>query len=185
MKDEYLKIESQIYIGVDWGKVDAFGILEVKYYDGKLFLHELNYDSENIWQNKLSILESQNIKNSGEEGFVTWLFRKLNISTKYDVVCDNNRPLKILALRKSGWERAIAANKVSGSILDGIDIIDNLEVYYTDTSSNLAYEQENYSRKVDRYGIVLDEPEDADNHLIDPTRYVALHLQKIGVIRKI
>lgn len=181
---EYLKISAPIYIGVDWGKVDAFGIVEVKYYDGALYLHELNYDSENKWQDKLTPLERQNMQGK-DEGFVTWLFQKLGISIKSEIVCDNNRPLKILALRNAGWERAVAAEKKPGSILDGIDLLDNLEVFYTDCSKNIEYEQENYSRQVDRYGIVLDEPEDKDNHLCDPIRYVALHLQKEGIIQKV
>jgi len=181
---EYNKVNAKIYNGVDWGKVDAFGILEAKYYDGRLYLHELNYDSENKWQDRLTPLERQNIQKDNE-GFVTWLFSKLNISKENDIVCDTNRPLKILALRKAGWERAIAAIKPAGSILDGIDLLDNLEVYYTDCSLNLAYEQENYSRIVDKYGIVQDEAEDMNNHLIDPTRYIALHLQRLGIITKV
>lgn len=181
---EYYKINVKTYIGVDWGKVDAFGIVEAKYYDGKLYLHELNYDSENKWENKLTPLERQNIKGI-DEGFVTWLFRKLQIPQTIDVICDNNRPLKILALRRAGWERSISALKKAGSILDGIDILDGLEVYYTESSKNLEYEQENYSRVVDKYGVVQDEAEDMDNHLMDPTRYIALHLQNIGIIKKI
>lgn len=181
---EYLKLNVRTYIGVDWGKVDAFGILEAKYYDGKLYLHELNYDSENKWQDKLTPLERQNMAGK-DEGFVTWLFTKLGIPQNHDVVCDNNRPLKILALREAGWERAVAAIKTAGSILDGIDLLDNLEVFYTDCSENLEYEQENYSRLVDKYGVVQDEAEDKDNHLMDPTRYIALHLQKEGIIRKV
>lgn len=181
---EYHKISAKIYIGVDWGKVDAFGILEAKYYDGKLYLRELNYDSENKWQDKLTALERENIKGN-EEGFVTWLFRKLNISQNNDIFCDTNRPLKILALRRAGWERAVAALKPAGSILDGIDLLDNLEVFYTDCSENLAYEQENYSRVVDKYGVVQDEAEDKDNHLMDPARYIVLWLEKLGVIKKV
>lgn len=181
---EYLQINTKIYIGVDWGKVDAFGIVEAKYYDGKLFLHELNYLSEDKWKDKLSPIEHEHIKGRNE-GFVTWLFTKLNIPKNVDIICDTNRPLKIVALRSAGWERAVGAPKVAGSILDGIDLLENLEVYYTDTSKNIAYEQENYSRVVDKYGIVQEEPEDKDNHLCDPTRYIALHLQKNGIIRKV
>jgi len=181
---EYRKLNVKTYIGVDWGKVDAFGIVEAKYYDGKLFLHELNYDSENKWENKLTPLERENIKGK-DEGFVTWLFTKLGISTKDHIFCDNNRPLKISALRKAGWELAVAALKPAGSILDGIDLLDNLEVFYTDCSENIAYEQENYSRVVDKFGVVQDEAEDCNNHLMDPVRYIVLWLQKLGVIKKV
>jgi hypothetical protein len=38
---------------------------------------------------------------------------------------------------------------------------------------------------VDRYGIVLEEPEDIDNHLMDPSRYIALFLQARGIIKRV
>ncbi|WP_295677354.1 hypothetical protein [uncultured Empedobacter sp.] len=186
---EYQKLDFKTYKAVDWGKVDPWGILEGKYNDGRLFLHELNYDSEDIWMNpskkKLSETELHQIKNSESEGLVTWLFKKLNIGINEDIVCDNNRPGKIIALRNAGWERAIAAQKLAGSVLDGIDLLQGIEVFYTDCSKNLEYEQENYSRQVDRHGEVLEEPEDKDNHLIDPARYLAIHLQKLGIIKKV
>ena len=62
-------------------------------------------------------------------------------------------------------------------------LLENLKVFYTASSKNVAYEQENYSRKVDRYGVVLEEPEDKDNHICDSARYVALYLQKEGIIK--
>lgn len=181
---EYLKLDVPVYIGVDWGKVDAFGIVEVKYYDGSLYLHELNYLSENEWRERLSSIERQ-ASNSSAEGFVSFLFKKLDINYNYDIICDSNRPLKIVALRENGWERAVAAVKKPGSILDGIDLLNNLKVYYTETSTNIAQEQELYSHKVDRLGTVLDEPEDLYNHLMDAVRYVALYLQQQGVISRV
>lgn len=181
---EYLKIDKKPLNGVDWGKVDPFGIVEAKYYDGTLYVHELNYDSEDKWQEKLTPLQRQNI-DTKDEGFIKWLFKNLNIPASNDIICDNNRPGKVIALRKAGWERAIAANKGSGSVLDGIDVLLSIKVVFTDCSDNIAYEQENYSRKVDKYGVVLEEPEDIDNHLIDPIRYIALYLQKLGVIKKL
>ncbi len=48
---------------------------------------------------------------------------------------------------------------------------------------NLKNEQENYSRLVDRYGVVLEEPEDLNNHLIDPARYIVAFLRAQGIIK--
>lgn len=45
--DEYNKINTKIYTGVDWGAVDPWGIVDIKYYDGGLYLKERNYLSEN------------------------------------------------------------------------------------------------------------------------------------------
>ena len=184
---DYLKIDVPKYIGVDWGKVDPFGILEAKYLDGKLYLHELNYDSENVIRERLnntqlSIVKSDDLETNGETGIVKVVFSNLNIDKRNPIICDNNRPIKIACLRRIGFS-AYEASKPKGSILDGIDVLDNLEVYYTRDSKNLEYEQENYSRKVDRYGIILDEPEDVNNHLIDPARYVAQYLVSKGIIK--
>ena len=142
----------------------------------------MNYDSEDEWEKKLSVTERNAIKKENE-GFITWLFTKLNVDKKKDIICDSNRPLKIAALRANKWERAVAIRKQHGSIVDGVDLLQNLRVFYTHTSENIKYEQENYSRSKDSNGKVLDEPIDADNHLIDPIRYVALYLQQIGVIK--
>lgn len=182
--DEYRAIDTKIYYGCDWGVVDPWGILEAKYYDGGLYLRELNYASENEVRAKLTPTELSQIMGS-EEGIVTWMFKKLGISQKSDIVCDNNRNLKIRALAMSGFDYAIPALKGPGSINDGIDTLNAIRVYFTSDSENIKYEQENYSWKVDRYGVILEEPEDCDNHQIDCARYIATHLQAEGIIRKI
>lgn len=182
--DEYLKIDAKKYYGVDWGAVDPWGILEAKYYDGCLYLHEINYLSENKIRERLTPSELNQIENS-EEGFVKWYFNKFQISKNDLIICDPNRTSKILALRAMGYDYAIAASKPSGSIIDGIDLLNRLRVYYTHTSANLKYEQENYSRKVDRFGIVQEEPEDNNNHLADPSRYIASYLLSDGIIKNI
>ena len=182
---EYLRLETNtILYGVDWGKVDAFGILEAKYYDGNLYLHELNYDNENEWNKKLSLTE-RNIVKQTEEGFISWLFKKLNIGYDKYIICDTNRPLKIKALYDNGWKNVTKAHKPAGSIIDGIDLLSSINVYYTSSSLNLKYEQENYRWNKDRYGVILEEPIDIDNHLIDPARYIALFLQQVAVIKKL
>lgn len=93
--------------------------------------------------------------------------------------------MKIIALRNSGYDYAIAAPKGTGSVIDGIDLLNNLRVYYTSDSLNIKHEQENYSRKTDRYGIVLEEPEDFDDHHMNGSRYAATFLQAEGLIRKV
>ena len=179
----YKSLDVPVYYGVDWGAVDPWGILEAKYYDGGLYLHELNYTSENEMRELMSATDRAQIEGS-EEGIVTWLFRKLNIDIEREIICDDNRRTKIRALQVAGYQ-AYKAHKPQGSVVDGIDLLNNLRVYYTASSTNLAHEQENYSRKVDRYGVVLEEPEDLNNHLCDPARYIALHLQRMGIIEKV
>jgi PBSX family phage terminase large subunit len=182
--DKFYEIQSETYYGVDWGKVDAFGIVAVKYQDGKLYCRELNYLSENEIRSGLSLTERNQINSDDEEGgLVQWFFEKLGIDRESIIICDPNRKMKIIALRQIGFDNAISAHKPPGSIKDGIDLLDSLDVYYTEESKNIQYEQENYSRKVDRYGVVLDQALDTDNHLMDPIRYVAQFLQMEGIIK--
>jgi len=167
--------------------VDPFGIVEAKYYDGGLYLHELNYLSENQIKESLTPAELQRIHNPQDEEnqtLVKWVFSKLNVSKKSYIICDTNRPMKILALHQAGYDYSVEAPKPPGSIIDGIDLVSGLRVYYTSSSKNLKAEQENYSRIVDRYGIVLEEPEDRNNHLCDPVRYIALFLELMGIIKR-
>lgn len=180
--DDYNKLDAQRWYGIDWGVVDPFGILEAKYYDGALYFHQKNYKSENEIKEGMSIMQIEEI-NKAEEGLVKWLLRELNIPKDCYLICDNNRPMKILALHDIGYEFSLPAPKPPGSIIDGIDILRDMKCYYTESSLNLEYEQENYERQVDRYGIVMDEPVDKDNHLMDPARYIALYLKLIGILK--
>lgn len=180
--DDYNAIDATEIVGVDWGKVDPFGILKAKYYDGCLYLRQLNYASENSIKERLTSTERAQIE-AIPEGIVQWLFLRLGIDYNTVIVCDSNRRLKILALRQIGYDYAIEAVKGPGSVIDGIDLLDKLTIYYTEDSKDLEYEQENYSYKVDKYGVVEEEPEDVDNHLIDPTRYIAEFLRSEGIIK--
>lgn len=177
---EYMALDVPVYYWSDWGTVDPWAVGEAKYYDGALYVRELNYSSENILRERLSYTEGAQVGRE-DEGLVTWLFKKLAIPYTADIICDSNRKMKILALRAAGWEYAIGVAK--GGIVDGIGLLLNTKVYYTSDSINIKHEQENYSRKLDRYGIVLEDPEDFDNHHIDGIRYVAAYLQDQGVIK--
>ena len=181
---DYNDIDAPIYTGCDWGSVDPWAIADAKYYDGCMYLRERNYQSENEIRERLTPTEQAQI-NGSEEGIVTWMFKKLGVPLNRTIICDTNRNTKIRALRVAGYDYAQPASKVPGSIIDGIDVLTNLRVYYTSDSENIRYEQENYSRKIDRFGVVLEEPEDTNNHQMDVARYIALYLQINGIIKKI
>jgi phage terminase large subunit len=181
---EYLQIDKQPIIGVDWGTVDPFAIVEIKYHDGNLYLHELNYKSENEIRRELSQIDQHTINAKEDEGLVTWLFQKLNIDKRKIIVCDNNRPNKIIALRRSGWENAVAVGGKS-KLLDRINTLQGLNIYYTHTSKNIELEQESYSYQKDKFGVIQEEPIDSDNHLIDATAYGVAKLFEMGIIKNV
>lgn len=168
--------------GIDWGISDPFAIGTAKYYDGALYVHEKHYKSENQVRKELSPTELLQV-GSGDEALVLWIFKQLGIDPGNYGVCDNNRQLKHAAIRRAGWGKIVATRKYKGSILDGINLLLNLKVYYTASSKNIAYEQENYSRKLSRLGEVLEDPVDTDNHHIDWIRYIAQWLKEEGIIK--
>jgi hypothetical protein len=107
----YAAIQKETYYGVDWGKVDPFAVVEAKYHDGNLYVHELNYASENEIERKLSPTELHQIRagdSEENEGLIGWLFNKMKVPKGKIIVCDNNRPTKIRSLRRAGWEYAVA-----------------------------------------------------------------------------
>jgi len=179
---DFESIDARTIIGLDFGLVDPFALIECKYVDGNLYINELNYESENEIRKRFNARE---LKIIGEDGLVTWLFRKLNISQDLDVICDNNRRRRLLSLRDAGWERAVATKKFAGSIMDGIGIVQSINVYYTSTSENIKMEYLNYCWKQDRNGVTFEEPTDLYNHLHDCIRYVCMYLRDLGIIRKV
>ena len=181
---DYLKIDKQTYYGCDWGLVDPWGIVEVKYHDGNLYVHELNYKSENELRRNLTTTELHQINANQDEGLVSWMFTKLNIPKDKIIVCDSNRPTKIIALRRSGWEYAVSVGGKT-RLLDRIGTMQGLNVYYTSTSKNIEFEQENYSYQKDRFGVTLENPEDGNDHLINAIEYIAQKLFEMNIIKNI
>lgn len=188
--EDYRKLDVPVYYYSDWGTVDPWAIGEVKYYDGNLYVRQLNYESENkirerLQSSELSQIQSIDADQQDRVGIVTWMFNKLGIGMSNEIICDSNRPLKIAFLRRSGWTQAKPTVKSPTSILDGIGLLQNLNVFYTNDSTDIEYEQENYSWEIDSSGNVLEKPQDIDNHHIDGVRYVGLYLKQIGIIREV
>lgn len=175
--EEYNKVDAEEFIGVDWGKVDPFAIVGVKYKDCCLYVHEYNYLSENQLQERISSTEIM----ADTEAIPVYMFRKLGISQKANVVCDNNRPMKIRALREAGWEYVVpVGNKIK--IIERISMVQELSVYFTETSKNIENEQFESCWKKDRAGVTLEEREDIHNHTLDAIEYVVLYLKYLGLI---
>ena len=183
----YQAIEKKVYIGCDWGKVDPFAIVECKYHDGNLYVHELNYQSENEIERNLSPTELHQIKAGSteeNEGLIGWVFKKANVKKQSIIVCDNNRPNKIISLRRSGWEYAIAVGGKS-KLLDRIGMLNGLNIYFTDTSKNIEFEQENYCYSKDKHGVLQEEPTDQNNHTIDAIAYAVQQMFNDGIIKNV
>lgn len=106
-------------------------------------------------------------------------FRDIGIDPNVLIVADGARPEIIAEIKKEGF-RCIAAQKGPGSILRGIDRIQQQKILYDANSKDLEREFLTYAwRKKKSTGEILDEPEDANNHLAgDALRYAIDDLYK-------
>jgi len=76
-------------------------------------------------------------------------------------------------LCQDGWY-VEPAMKGPGSVNAGIDLLQGLEVFYTESSSNIDTERQNYKWRLDRNKLPTGNPEDKWNHLMDCCRYVVI-----------
>ncbi|WP_067151033.1 PBSX family phage terminase large subunit [Pseudotamlana agarivorans] len=93
--------------------------------------------------------------------------------TQNIIVCDSARPEIIAELRNNSIP-AKAVKKGAGSILDGISIVQEYNLFVTKRSENLISELNNYTWEKDNNGEKLNTPIDKHNHLLDAVRYFAM-----------
>lgn len=146
--------------GVDFGWNDPTAIVAVYENDAE----DIIFD-EILYQSKLPTPELiQRCKSLQPELFV----------------CDSARP-EIIADMVNEGVRAIGVNKAAvgkqNSVMYGIDLVKRRKVYYTAHSKNLEKEYLTYAwRKKKSTGETLDEPEDANNHILDACRYAIMDM---------
>jgi phage terminase large subunit len=175
---EYLKIPLRPIYGIDWGKNHKMGIVECKFdsYTNTMYSHELNYLSENELLAGLTPMESMLMNQMG--GVIIWIVTKLGIPKDSVIVCDSARPDNIRLLRSYGWEYAYGIDKPAGSVMAGITLLQNTNVFYTIESKGIDLEFRNYAYALDRLGVVDDEVIKAFDDLLDPKRYVRRYFEK-------
>ena len=179
--DFYNEIKKQTIYGIDFGVSDPFAIVEIKQVENNLYCKELNYKSENEIRQSFNNKQN-NIINSSDGGVVLFVLNNLKIPKDAILVCDSAYPDYIRLIKKSGWEKAIGVTKGSGSVMFGISLLQNTNVFYTESSKNIDFEYQNYVFIKDRMGVLDNEPQDKNNHLIDSIRYIRKFLNDFKII---
>lgn len=87
-----------------------------------------------------------------------------------EIVADSSEPKSIAEIATYGIN-INGATKGQGSVNQGIQKLQGLEIYYTARSHNIEEEVLNYAWKVNRENKSLNVPIDAYNHILDATRY--------------
>jgi len=95
---------------------------------------------------------------------------RLGVPRSATIIADSAEPKSIQELVESGFN-VVPAEKGNDSIRAGIDKLLDTEVYYTDSSSNIEMETQEYKWKLDRNKEPTNEPIDENNHAMDAIRY--------------
>lgn len=101
------------------------------------------------------------------------IIKTLRQYSSFDITADSADPRLIDELRAGGL-RVSPAVKGAGSVIAGINKMLEMDICITARSKNLQYELDNYCWAKDKDGQYTNEPIDANNHLIDATRYYIL-----------
>lgn len=86
------------------------------------------------------------------------------------VYADSAEPKSIAELKTYG-HKVLPCTKGKDSIVYGINLINQNEIFVTDRSKNLIKELQSYTWMKDREGNTINKPIDAFNHCIDAARY--------------
>lgn len=136
--------------GMDFGySNDPTAIVAIYYYNGGYILDEICYQ-KGLQNNQIaSVLQNQ---------------------PKAIVIADSAEPKSIDEIYSYGIT-VLPANKGKGSVLQGIQYVQQQQISVTKRSVNLLKEYRNYVWITDKDGRIINEPMDLFNHGMDGTRY--------------
>lgn len=138
-------------IGVDFGYTnDPTAIIGIYRYNGGFIFDELDY------RTKLSNRSIADVLLLQPEDIL--------------VIADSAEPKSIAEIKSYGV-RIIGCGKGKGSVLQGIQFIQNQKVSMTAKSVNLIHEYRNYLWMTDKNGKIINEPEHEFSHCMDAIRY--------------
>ena len=109
------------------------------------------------------------------------LLNQLPDAVKWPMRADNARPETIDYCRRHGFPKIRSAKKGKGSVEDGINFLQGMDIVIHPRCPNTLREFQRYSYKTDpRTGEILPVIEDKNNHAIDALRYAVEGLHRKG-----
>jgi phage terminase large subunit len=100
------------------------------------------------------------------------------------IVADSAEPKSIDELAINGLD-VIPSVKGAGSVLHGIQAIQNKTIYITKTSTALLKEYRGYLWMTDKNGKIINKPQDFDNHALDALRYAIADMYPIDEVEQV
>jgi phage terminase large subunit len=150
--EEYEKLEYPVFNGLDFGfSNDPTALIEIKEHNNKIYLRELIYETG---------LTNQRISAR---------MKREGVSKNTIIYGDAAEPKSIEEIKLEGWNIESSV-KGQDSVKAGIDMLLDKEVYYTESSVNIANEVQEYIWLLNREKEPTNEPIDQFNHAMDAVR---------------
>lgn len=164
-KDDYLRIDSDVFYGIDFGFTNPSAVVEMKIVNKKLYLREVVFCSG---LTNAQLVQEMKYKKIGRYKYIG---------------ADSNKPDAIVELRPHFNIKAV--KKGPGSVYNGIKKVNEYRLVLCECSTNLIREVSGYKWKEDNDNNPLPEPIKKDDHLTDAFRYGLrnfLRMQKSGIL---
>jgi len=153
---EEMPVHELIGFGLDFGfSNDPTALVAVHRHHDMLYCRELMYDTGLTTTDIINRLKS------------------LNIGKTDEIWADSAEPRLIEEIYRSGFNIK-PVKKGPDSINFGISVLQNFAIVVDSKSTHLIDELYSYEYRTDKNGIVLNKPQDFNNHLIDALRYLAM-----------
>ncbi len=151
-----MPVHELVGFGLDFGfSNDPTALVAVHRHHDMLYCRELMYDTGLTTTDIINRLKS------------------LNIGKTDEIWADSAEPRLIEEIYRSGFNIK-PVKKGPDSINFGISVLQNFAIVVDSKSTHLIDELYSYEYRTDKNGIVLNKPQDFNNHLIDALRYLAM-----------
>jgi len=175
-------------IGLDFGYINAQALIRtVVDMDEKIiYVDQLSYQTRQLISelagvmNKMKLNDYRIIADSEAPDKIAeledWYYKEEKINKK-------TNKLEI-SYEENSFPYIEPCNKGKGSVLAGIDFLQQFRIKITKRSVNIKAEIESYQRKKDKEGNILEEPEKGMDHALDALRYIMYTIYYTGSMPK-
>ncbi len=138
--------------GLDFGFNDPVALVETERHNKNIYCRQLIYERG---------LTNFDISNR---------LKNLGIKKSDLIIADSSEPKSIKELKEMGWN-VVEAVKGPDSVRTGIKFLKEHNIHVTEDSKDFWIEYETYQWRLDQNKEPINEPIDANNHLMDALRY--------------
>ena len=149
--DEFPETDKEIF-GLDFGYIHPNALVRCYLRENDLYWDEMIYKRKQTIPDLIEDMEAEKIQ-------------------KKIIYADNEKPEAIEEIKRAGFYNILPCKKGKGSVEEGIQFIQGLNLHITKRSTNLIKEVQSYQRKVDKDGNVLEAVEKSNDDGMDAGRY--------------